>query len=562
MKRAAASRPPIDSGYIDRILGHVESSDQQMLTLENAVAKDSSVLGPLLASAWARRRIGHKADSRLLPAFGHRLLASVPAADYALSRNGGGWPFIDLIERDPWATELRRGLDVGVQICVLLRNGMTLAAVARARRYLERWTFNVASFHEVTPQQPGESDPSYIERVWSVYNGLGGSPGEDWAKLSELLHGRSVSTGHGRVSISDDGFGTFALHNLVVRAIELPYLQVRGGVDNLLQDSAGSTSWRLPLAPVRLLPSVPTAERVELKRVLNPADIGGVLARDGRWSIEFSENYRRHMDNHSGLERNYESSVTSNDAQDAFIERVGRTNASALLAFQLESEHPGSAPLDFGPLAAKLFRYWAISGMARYLGTDAAEPGASALKSAAVALDASWWLWLEDTDDSLITVRSLVEMVAVSRTFRLKPDKAAKLLSAGPLTSPSRWVEAAGWGRLGTVVRALGEFSHVTPRMRSGGARTLLEEIQENGDPVLAQHGARREILDEAAYMLAHEVVSRLEGRYPNLHKAFGEAVTLLSPLEHERKLTDWLERALARRKHDFGQPDMASPDK
>src|SRR5665647_3936431 len=100
------------------------------------------------------------------------------------------------------------------------------------------------------------------------------------------------------------------------------------------------------------------------------------------------------------------------------------------------------------------------------------------------------WLWLEDDDRAMAVLRCVLEQVARSRTWRLKPEK-ARLLEERSETTPRDWLENAGWRRLSPLNRALGEFAHVRPSRRWNAARALLASLQLDVDEDTAIFTAR-----------------------------------------------------------------------
>jgi hypothetical protein len=95
------------------------------------------------------------------------------------------------------------------------------------------------------------------------------------------------------------------------------------------------------------------------------------------------------------------------------------------------------------------------------------------------------------------------------RTWRLKPNK-AELLETRPQTTPRDWLEAAGWKRLTTLNRALGEFAHTKPTSRWTGAHELLAKLQIDVARATAIFTARSASPDFVSNLVAHEVTATL----------------------------------------------------
>ena len=479
----------------------VDSPD--LAAISAAIGGDSKCLGFALSRLEGRRRSLVADTPTLLPAFGWGILALVPPADMALSVLGAAWAGIDPeASPDAWADELRRGLDRAVEVLLQLRQGLTVAAVVSAREFIERWTLNVASTHSLMTQAEGEKDDAYISRIWAHYGliELGRDPGADWAWLSELQHGRQVAVGKRTVSLASRGIDLLALHAEIARTIEVPLRQVRGGIRAHINAAAIQEFDQALGVPVRSLVGISPEESALLRSALGPVEF---LTLGNPSSLEvrnLASDYRMHSIHFRSGE--VVDSLLPGEALGSLLERIGRRHEVALRAFRQEQELVGDR-FDYGHLAARLFRYNAISSIADIVGR--AEPNAQGihLRIASQALTSAWSLWLEDTDLSLPAIRVLAEQTAVARAHRIKPAKAAKLSAQKGLPA-SRWFDLAGWSRLSIFVRALGEFSHLRPSTRRTGARLALTEIQ--GDVSSeAPYGARREALDEAAYLLAHE---------------------------------------------------------
>jgi len=122
------------------------------------------------------------------------------------------------------------------------------------------------------------------------------------------------------------------------------------------------------------------------------------------------------------------------------------------------------------------------------------------------SLRTAYWLWLEDDDRAMATLRCTLEQTARLRTWHLKPTKAAALESSLG-TTPRDWLEAAGWRRLGTLSRALSEFTHAHRGTRWDGARRLLTALQANPDLSIAPLTARGAALDFVTTLAARETI-------------------------------------------------------
>lgn len=138
-----------------------------------------------------------------------------------------------------------------------------MAALALARRFSERWSFNLASTRSLWPDD-GELDQDYYGRLWSVYADVfrDRDVGADWASMSEGLHGRAMRLS-GRDVSSDfhmQDADRMRLHSFIVRASEVVLRRARGAVRTAAIDSGEVETEDLAglLLPVSALPkSVP-----------------------------------------------------------------------------------------------------------------------------------------------------------------------------------------------------------------------------------------------------------------------------------------------------------------
>jgi hypothetical protein len=115
--------------------------------------------------------------------------------------------------------------------------------------------------------------------------------------------------------------------------------------------------------------------------------------------------------------------------------------------------------------------------------------------------------------------------------------------------TPQRWLEAAGYRRLGPIGRALGEFSHYTSRSMREDARRLITEAQED-DSADAPYTARGHLLTRGAYFLATEIAERLAVFSPHLHREFLDDVALAELHDEHEQIEDYL--AMAHNGKDF----------
>ncbi|GHI90378.1 hypothetical protein [Streptomyces xanthophaeus] len=148
-----------------------------------------------------------------------------------------------------------------------------------------------------------------------------------------------------------------------------------------------------------------------------------------------------------------------------------------------------------------------MAGLASVWLGDTPHGNAAAMCSS--ALRSAHWLWLEDDDRSMALLRVALEQCARLKVWTNKPEKAQQLEESSSST-PKDWLNAAGWKRLSSLNRALGEFAHAHARIRLGGAREILTKIQPDGDSVNAIRTARGHALDGITSFIMAESSSAL----------------------------------------------------
>ena len=547
--------------------------------LDQAIGQQPRLLDVALMGRYAARRTLFHGRRELLPPAGWLVLALMPAADAVLTKADAGWsPAPDCWGRPTWPDMLRWGLDKQADICRLLRVGLTYGAVVMARAQLERWTLNVAFHHKVAAMDGAESAADYVRRVWSVYPEVAEAldVGLAWTDLSEWLHGRGLITA-ALSEIADAGTGTrpgvqavapaagtlpaggmmsgiLGVHDRVSALAEIAMRQVRGGVSLLGTEYYGNKF--TPALQATLPPDeIDCNEPPYLTPLLRALDFQAVFGDAGRDMVRWAGMYRAFV-GHSATTGLLASGTSPGLAAGAMLERRGRAVERAREAFTAEQERLGDE-FDPGSLEARLFRYIAIGEAAYLVGGWARGPEADALHTAAAALQSAWWLWLEDTDDAMPCVRGVLEQTCRARAYRVKPARAARVEDMRAGASPARWLEAAGWKRLGVLGRALGEFAHISFRAQWSGARDALSALQASDTPH-PDSTARGHALDASAYLLAHEVAARLDQACPAVAAAFRARVTHLRTDEHERYIEELLQRGLDLRVADFGPPDLS----
>jgi hypothetical protein len=482
--------------------------------------------------------------------------AVVDSAGRAWSAAPDGW----IAAESEWPAHVQWGADQFVETIRHLGGGRPIAAAVTCRAQLERWTINLAHAAGALPDEH-ESTQEWISRVWRSYPGIVRVVGDDWAYLSELIHGRGFSTENLRLNREAGQAGrrelsqppsVVALQSEVIDIATTILVQVRGCAASIAEEAERS-DWAAIVrhdAPATITSLYADAEvfcRVMDFSFAHGASAASILRAAGE--------YR-------SLVRRAASSSTihilgaGHLAANVMTERRARAIDRFARAARDEKRALGAA-YDPEALHARLFRYVAISEAAEIVSSWTNDPEQErALLLAADALRNATQFWLEDTDLSLPTVRVVLEQTCRARAWRLKPTKAAGLAQLGANAGPNRWLEISGWKRASALGVALGEFAHVSLRAKTKGARKLLTELQRD-DPLSTIHTARGNALDSAAYLLALEVIERLEHSDDNLAEGFRSEVTLLSDEVHRQQTEDLLQRALKLRSFDLGDPDI-----
>ncbi|WP_133637950.1 hypothetical protein [Rhodococcus globerulus] len=184
----------------------------------------------------------------------------------------------------------------------------------------------------------------------------------------------------------------------------------------------------------------------------------------------------------------------------------------ALRAMEVECEQLGDK-FDVEALTSRGTDYVIIAELAGVAALWTRQSPALSTASAPLALVSStlrsaYWLWLEDDDRAMASLRCTLEQIATVRVIRMKPDKAVELASR--YSKPQRWIEAAGWKRLAALNRALGEYAHAHKDPNWAGARNLLKELQLDANGENAIYTARGHALELLATLVARETISIL----------------------------------------------------
>lgn len=422
---------------------------------------------------------------------------------------------------DGWPEHLRWGLDSVQQAVRLLLVGQLVGAAVLARGQLERWTENRA--HNVGASKlSGESAEDFAERVWGL-NPLAFVGRQMAVEDTAFLEGRHLAPGqimqglhrviHAELHIdamdwSNEGFsgdlpdGALAAASLVSNALILVTKQLRTCVSTLLQEQGNSSA----VAMSRAQPYIPPVAMSPIPASLWPVNF--LLVQESGITVQVERsaaNYEAIFNGERPAGRLY------NDAEMmmlCFTHYRARCIEAASAAFDAEAEYLGTTltlegfsgtetpPVMVSEMAAAL-SYWLPKGT----------PEQAAAAAISDALRGSYWLWLEDDNRAMATLRVVLEQVARLKVWRLKPQHGPSLESIG---KPSRWSAKAGIGRLAALNRALGEFSHFRPQIHWGDAFNLLVDLNHGVSPDEAPKTARRSAFEVVTRLAAREICEQV----------------------------------------------------
>jgi hypothetical protein len=171
---------------------------------------------------------------------------------------------------------------------------------------------------------------------------------------------------------------------------------------------------------------------------------------------------------------------------------------------------------------------------------------ADALAVCASGLRSSQWLWLEDDDRAMGCLRCVIEQLARARTWRTRPDRAAKI-EANTKSTPRDWVEAAGWRRLSLLHRALSEFAHGSTRANWRVARDALVALQTDADTEAAKYSGRTHALTASIFMLSAECAAWVDSFGSHLGDAYRKVIRV-DAAQADRAVEAFMARAWEKR--------------
>ncbi|MEU3847506.1 hypothetical protein AB0E44_11020 [Micrococcus terreus] len=547
-----------------KALGYHFSPRVFLYDLERISASGTRVLGEHLAQRMGHRRKAVAEDSQRLPSAAWEYLSQVPKADAALIQAERGIPRVgEEAAAEAWGDTLRHEVETYTSVVQNLRSGLDYGFLIGARMVFERWSTN-RSLSLGLVKQDNEPDSDFYSRIWADATGRWDTaPGTLWAQLSEYLHGRAGMPEASKryEDLTRASNGPALDESIVQSALSLGFLasyQMLACVNGHASARGFEVDDDFVQKRTRILTaSDPTwTDLLEtLAWGTHPSDFIAVESIDRDFK-SLATHYDELIQSPSSIATLIKVSLGIHLAGCLARHRINRLEIERD-QLRWEASHLLDHSIEyFGSL---LYRYSAFSEMALLLGAEVPSYGGDALRTAGMALNSAWRLWLDDDDLSIACIRAVFEQTARARAHRLKSPKATQMETRQQ--SPRRWLEAAGYKRLAPVGRALGEFSHYTAASRRSDARRLLVEAQI--DPLYEpEKTARGHLLQQAAYFLATEVAERLKDPYPNLSEEFAIDVALTELSDGHDAMEKYLNLSHGKKTFDWDTLDFIGSDK
>lgn len=425
-----------------------------------------------------------------------------------------------------WPDHLTWGLDSIAASVRLMLAIQPVGAAVIARTQLERWSSNLA-FNNGLDQAPGEDSATWLTRLWSSpevpLSPRASTVGSLFADLSEVMHGRGPlmplvwldvaditdlpSSEHLR--LADTLTDTLVVSLTQLRSCLTTAAHERGnlGLADFAEDLqliAPAHSWARDVTATvfPLIPSNFAGLDMQLGALATGYSKTVDSLRHGRESKYPAESQPLFAFGHQRFRALIAARRAFDHERDLIGERFNEHGIEQLMAESILS----------GEMAAML-AVWLRQRNTSLLAADAFVTCASALRSAI-------WLWLEDDERAMGCLRCVLEQLARTRTWRLKPERAAKI-EAKQNATPRDWIEASGWRRLGLLNRALGEFAHGSTPADWSRAREALVALHPDPEDELAKVSARTQALTAVIFMVSVECTAWTDKFSPDLGKAY-----------------------------------------
>ncbi|WP_157226089.1 hypothetical protein [Rhodococcus sp. AW25M09] len=483
--------------------------------------------------------------------------------DIALARLSASSSRAPAFRGRQWVDHLGWGLDSVAAACRLMMTGQVVGASVIARSQLERWSENIAHDNAAGPY-PGEKTADWIGRLWSIHgvqdggrNSFGGPSGIDagrsFSEMSELVHGRGqlvrAAWWESVELLSAADAAAVQAFDFVHDALDLSVKRIHAAICTAASarqlDSVAADAWNTR-AHSRV--SMRLDDIQPLLMPLLPSFFMNDSAFYALTSYGFA--YRGEVDRGA---KDFPIRLSSDGwGPLGFAERRARAAHAAKQAFLAEADQFGESFDNRGIENTFIESILAceMAGLIAVWLREAPETihAADALVIAANSLRSAVNLWLEDDERSMGCLRVLVEQIASSRTWRLKPTVAQRLHDRGKLSTPRDWIEKSGWKRLAALNEALGSYAHGLKNSDWDSARETLIQLQADLTKPAARQRGKTSTLINSIVFLNSENAEWLSVIDRDVESAYWKVVRLTRN-GVDKGMDDYLQRAWVLRK-------------
>ncbi|MFI2666765.1 hypothetical protein [Micromonospora carbonacea] len=469
--------------------------------------------------------VGHTMQCIGLPVLASQLPLALAAEEFGADP---GRP--PMFSGPTWEDHLAWGLDSTAAAARLMMSLQPIGASIVARTQLERWSSNL-EFNSLIRQEPRESTAAWLNRLWSAPSvwpdGVATPVGDLFGDISELLHGRGPLMPLVWLDVADVTDAPSSEHVRLLDTISDSLVISLSHIRRCLATVAEARGWSYRARTINMIRLVSPARSwiPDLRAFLFPLVPAQFRAVEGVLGAAAS-GYRRAVSAlRVGQRRDEPSELWP-------VLSFGNQRFRALIlaehALKVEQEVLGDRFDEMG--VQKLATEAVLAGeMAAMLALwlrqkSGAHPAADAFAVTASGLRSAQWLWLEDDDRAMGCLRCVIEQVARARTWRTRPDRAARI-EASSKSSPRDWIEGAGWKRLNLLNRALGEFAHGSTRSNWNVARDALVALQSNAEEDTARHTGRTHALTAMIFILSVECAAWVDSFSSELGEAYRSVI-------------------------------------